>query len=182
MKTFMLCAMIALPLAAPAFADCPAGADQSDEMARLLAQVQAAPTEGASRRYSQGMWEIWLDAPDARAQDMLDRGLRATRSYDFATAYDYFTQLITYCPDYAEGYNQRAFVNFLRKDHAAALVDLDVAIDLNPTHVAAIAGRALTLMGLGRTEEGQQTLRAALDLNPWLSERRLLIEPEGEDL
>jgi len=92
---------------------------------------------------------------------------------------DAFDRLIDYCPDYAEGYNQRAFVNFLREDFAAALVDLDLALERRPRHVAAMSGKALTLMGLGRHDEAQEILREAVKLNPWIPEAGLL---QGEEL
>ena len=62
------------------------------------------------------------------------------------------------------------------------MTDLERALEINPTHVAALSGKALTLMGLGRDDEAQEVLRAALALNPWLSERSLLQEPPGEDI
>ena len=85
-----------------------------------------------------------------------------------------FDLLIAYCPNYAEGYNQRAFVNYLRRDFARALVDLERALALSPRHVAAMSGRALSLYGLGRLEEARIALESALAYNPWLTERYLL--------
>ena len=67
--------------------------------------------------------------------------------------------MVAYCPHYAEGYNQRAFVNFIARDYARALPDLEAAIERDPTHVAAIAGQALTLFGLGRMKAGRAVLR-----------------------
>jgi tetratricopeptide (TPR) repeat protein len=90
--------------------------------------------------------------------------------------------LIDYCPDYAEGYNQRAFVSFLTEDFEGALPDLDRTLELSPTHVGALAGKALTLLALSRQDEGQKVLKQALALNPWLSERALLSEPPGQDI
>ena len=101
---------------------------------------------------------------------------------DFDSARDALDALVVYCPDYAEGWNQRAFVAFLTADYEAALEDLDRALALNPQHVAALSGRALTEMALGRTEAGQTTLREALDLNPWIPERRFLVEAPGQDI
>jgi len=169
-------------LATPAFAECPAPPDISDAANALLEQAQAAPNEMAARGISGQLWELWATAPDQQAQALLDRGMTARASYNFVEALDAFDRLTEYCPDYAEGYNQRAFVNFLRQDFASALVDLDLALERSPRHVAAISGKALTLMGLGRNEEAQAVLREAVDLNPWISERSLLIEPEGEEL
>jgi tetratricopeptide (TPR) repeat protein len=110
---------------------------------------------------------------------MLDQGMMARSSYDFLRALDRFGALVAYCPHYAEGYNQRAFVNYMRGDYAKALPDLERALELNPLHVGALSGRALTLMALGEEAEGQKALREALEVNPWLAERHLL---KGEEL
>ena len=72
------------------------------------------------------------------------------------------------------GVNQRAFIYFLREDFAAALPDLDRTLVLSPRHIGALTGRALTLSALGRNAEATLSLRQALELNPWLSERHLL--------
>lgn len=158
----------------PAFAQCPAAPDHSGALNALILSAQIAPDETAARRVSQKMWELWADAPDETAQELLDQGMSRRAQYDFLGAIDALDKLVAYCPDYAEGYNQRAFVNFLRQNYAPALADLDRAIALSPRHIAALSGKALTLTGLGREQEAQQVLREALSLNPWLSERHLL--------
>ena len=43
-----------------------------------------------------------------------------------------------------------------------------------------MSGKALTLMGMGRPELAQSVLRDALELNPWLPERRYLVEEPGQ--
>lgn len=128
-----------------------------------------------------------MRAPDEAAQAALDAGLRARESYDFLGAIEEYDRLVSYCPTYAEGYNQRAFVAFLRQDYEAALTDLDTALDYSPRHVGAQSGRALTLLNLGRLAEARTQLLEALENNPWLSERFLLQEggplaPQGEDI
>ncbi len=178
-------ALIALFLATPALAqECPATPDHSTELTELIEAVQVAPDEGAARMLASDFWAIWTDAPDAYAQELLDEGMERRRVFDFNGALKALDALVSYCPDYAEGYNQRAFVNFLRQDFSAALPDLDRAIALSPRHVAALSGRALTLTGLGRKAEAALSLRAALALNPWLSERSLLpaLETGEEEL
>ena len=139
-------------------------------MEALLAEVQAAPDEGAARVVTNRMWELWTDAPDEIAQEMLNHGMAQRGSYDFLGAIAVLDRLVAYCPDYP-----------------SALVDLDRALELSPNHIAARAGRALTLLGLGRKDEARTDLKQALALNPWLSERSLLADggplaPEGEEL
>ena len=159
-------------------ATCPAAPDHDAAMTQLIDAVQAAPDEGSARLISNDMLALWADAPDGHAQELLNEGMSRRESYDFAGALIALDALVDYCPDYAEGYNQRAFVNFLRQDYAAALPDLERAIDLSPRHIAAIAGQALTLTALGRNGEAALVLRQALALNPWLNERHLLRQLE----
>jgi tetratricopeptide (TPR) repeat protein len=161
---------------------CPPVADHSAEIAALINEIRAAPNAASARPLSDSLWQIWTDAPDEKAQAMLDEGMRKRSSYDFLGARDVLDGLVDYCPDYAEGYNQRAFASYLRGDYAAALVDLDRALAILPNHVAAMSGKALTLIGLGRNDEAQEVLRQAVALNPWLSERALLVEKPGQDI
>ncbi|MEO0380576.1 MAG: tetratricopeptide repeat protein [Pseudomonadota bacterium] len=184
MKTALILAL----LSAPAWADtCPPAPDNTIALEALIDEIRAAPNERAAQPISGAMWELWLMAPDASAQEVLDQGMRQRNNYDFAGSIASFDRLVTYCPEYAEGYNQRAFSHFLTEDFGAALIDLDAALRLSPDHVGAQSGRALTLMNLGRIEEARAQMQAALKNNPWLSERALLAKgaplgPVGEDI
>lgn len=161
---------------------CPPVPDHTDRLSLLFGEIQLAPDQGSARMLSQGLWELWTDAPDEIAQELLDRGMERMRYGDHLGARDALDRLVRYCPDFAEGYNQRAFSHYLQLQFNEALTDLDIALRLNPEHLGALTGRALTLIGLGRENEAQIDLRTAVQLNPWLSERALLKEPPGEDI
>jgi tetratricopeptide (TPR) repeat protein len=170
-------------IAPPAFAEvCPPVADHSSRLTEIVADLSVSRGEGEARVLTEELWTLWTDAPDDRAQAMLDEGMRQRSGFDFLGARDTLDELVQYCPDYAEGYNQRAFANYLRQDFSAALVDLDRALEIIPNHIAALSGKGLTLMGLGRHDEAQDALRAAVEMNPWLQERSLLVEPLGQDI
>ena len=161
---------------------CPALPDRSEEISDLMAQLKASPSAQSAQWPSAALWEIWLTAPDARAQELLDDGTRHLRYGEFVSAEGVLDTLVDYCPDYAEGWNQRAFAKYLQKDFSGALSDLERALTLNPQHLGALSGQALSLIGLGDMEAAQDVLRGALELNPWLPERRYLAEPKGTDL
>jgi tetratricopeptide (TPR) repeat protein len=174
-------------LAFPALASCPEPRDVRRDMLNLIAKSQAAPNFTEGRRVSGEMWELWLQAPDEAAQEALDAGMRRRDVADFVGALEHFDRLTEYCPTYAEGFNQRAYLFFLSGRHDKALVDLDKALSLQPLHIAAQAGRALTLMNMGRIEEARAQMLIAVENNPWLSEKALLAEgaplgPKGKDI
>lgn len=175
MRTLAILPVTTLLAATPALAEvCPSAPDHSVELNALIETVKDAPNEYEAQQISVELWKFWADAPDERAQELLDEGMERRASFDYSGALDALNALVAYCPNYAEGYNQRAFVNFLRQDYEAALPDLDRTLEMNPRHIAALTGQALTLAALDRNWEAAIVLRRALEMNPWLSERRLL--------
>lgn len=170
-------------LASPAWAQvCPPAPDHTARQADIYAALRALPSAAGSQQMMGVLWSLWRDAPDAKAQALLDEGIAKREGYDYLGSRDTLDALVEYCPDYAEGYNQRAFASFLRQDYAAALYDLDEALRLSPEHTAAMTGKALTLMGLGRQDEAQALLKQAVAINPWLRERAMIIPDPGQDI
>jgi tetratricopeptide (TPR) repeat protein len=180
MRVLLILSVLSAPGAA--LSDCPPVPDHAAVKADLLADLARSSTAFEAASITSLLWQIWTAAPDAIAQEMLDDGMARIQAGDFAGAQAALDPLTTYCPAYAEGWNQRAYAAFLMQDYDRALADLDRALAIDPGHVAALSGRALTLFGLGREQEARDTLRAALTLNPWLRERELLGTIPGTDL
>ena len=179
MKIAFLMALCATPALAQ---DCPPAPDFDAEKAEIYREMRIARDETDARILSDSLWRMWLQAPDEQAQALLDQGMDQRNVADYLGARQTLGRLIDYCPDYAEGYNQRAFASFLAGDYAAALTDLEEALARDPRHLGALTGKALTQMGLGEDDAAQATLREALRLNPWLAERHLLTGPPEQEL
>ena len=181
MRLTILACVAAGPLWAGA---CPEPPDHSAAMSELIDAARAAPDEATGRALSDDMWALWADAPDDKAQDLLNEAMARRRVADYEGALAAADALVAYCPEYSEGYNQRAFIHFLKQDFSAALPDLERTLELTPRHTAALTGQALTLSALGRNAEATLSLREALTFNPWLSERHLLpqLEQQEQDL
>ena len=170
---------VLLLAASGAAADCPPVPEIGAAADAAYARMRSAPDPGMAAAASATLWALWVRAPDEHAQALLDEGMGRRAVADLAGAVRALDALVAYCPDYAEGWNQRAFARFLAGDYEAALPDLDRALALRPRHLGALTGRALTLVALGRIREGQDDVRRGLELNPWLAERRLLdLDPE----
>ncbi|MEO0358803.1 MAG: hypothetical protein AAF386_11030 [Pseudomonadota bacterium] len=167
-------------LAAPVSA-CPAGADISQPLDRIYAQMAVAPNEATSQGLAGALWVLWLQAPDARAQDLLDRGMALRERGDYRDAEIVLTELVTYCPDYAEGWNQRAFARYLQANFEAALPDLERTLELRPRHLGALSGKALTHVAMGQGDMAIPLIRRMVRLNPWARERDM-IEDFGTEL
>ena len=175
MRILPLILLAVLP--ASAWADtCPpldTGARQA-ALAPHYKALKASKNERGAAGPNDEIWKIWKQAPDAKAQAMLDVGIGQIRAADYAGAQAALEDLVAYCPAYAEGWNQLAFAKFLAGDLDGALADLEITLELLPNHYAALAGRGLTLMRMGRPELAHNALREALEYHPWMHERHML--------
>ena len=171
----LILSVLAAPIAALAeTCDISASPVTSEERAPLFERLKVAETETEGHVQAQLIWKIWHIAPDPKAQNLLNLGKRKINESDYAEAENVLSELIEYCPDYAEGWNQRAFARFLAGDLDGSLEDLDRTMELEPKHFAALAGRGLTLLRQGRPVLAHQAIREAMAIHPWLSERHLL--------
>jgi tetratricopeptide (TPR) repeat protein len=178
-------AVLVLVLAAgPVLAQesCPTAPDHEAAKAELLRDLRVARDATDAALITGDLWRLWTDAPDGQAQALLDEGMRLIRALDYDASEAVLGDLVGYCPDYAEGWNQRAFARFLKGAFDGALGDLDRALAIDPRHVPALSGKALVLMHLGRQDEAQLVLREAVRMNPWLQERTLLTIPMDVEL
>ena len=157
---------------------CPEPPVIDPQMDEIYAQMQIVPDQMNARILNAALWKLWLEAPDPYSQGLLDNAMERMRVADFETAERDLTSLVSYCPWYAEGWNQRAYTYYLTERFPLALSDLEQALKANPRHLGALTGKALTLIKMDRNAEAQPILRDALALNPWLSERALLTDED----
>lgn len=150
-------------------------AETTSERERLFEALKTAKTEREGRLAENAIWNWWLDqAPTREVRASIDHGMKRRESYDFEAAEAAFDEAIEKAPDYAEGWNQRAFARFLRDNIDGALSDLEKAVELDPDHFAAWSGMYHVLMRMGRPEVAVAALSRAVTIHPWLKERGML--------
>ena len=157
-------------------------AETSDRRQQLFAALKNAQTEREGRAAENAIWNWWLSqAPSPEVRAAIDHGMERRESYDFEAAEAAFDIAVRDAPDYAEGWNQRAFARFLRDNHEGALSDLEMAVELDPDHFAAWSGMFHVLFRMGRTEVAFSALSRAVAIHPWLKERGMLPpDPEAD--
>lgn len=142
---------------------------------RLFKALRTAKTEREGRLAENAIWNWWLDqAPTLEVREAIDYGMKRREAYDFEAAEQAFDKAVQQAPDYAEGWNQRAFVRFLRDNIDGSLSDLEKAVDLDPDHFAAWSGMYHVLIRMGRPEVAVSALSRAVTIHPWLKERGML--------
>jgi len=71
-------------------------------------------------------------------------------------------------PQFAEGWNKRATIRYLRQNFAASIGDCQETLTRNPNHFAASAGQGLCHMALDEYREAVICFRRALEIHPHL--------------
>ena len=161
-------------------------AENFDRQARLdeiFAELKIAPNEYRSRLIAEQMWLVFMMTPDEETAEDLNKALQARSSHDFDKALAILNSVVSRHPDYAEGWNQRAFIHFLKQDHTRSIKDCERALELEPRHVGCMSGLArIFIQHMGRPKAGLGMLRKAMELHPWIQDRVLLNQLQLEEL
>jgi tetratricopeptide (TPR) repeat protein len=88
------------------------------------------------------IWDIWSIAENIEAQEIFDEGNNMMDRGSLEEAIALFTQVIDLKPDFAEGWNKRATVLFLKGDLKASISDIQKTLELEPRHFGALDGLA----------------------------------------
>ena len=155
-------------------AECPNNPAIEVELNQAYEKLKFAKLPKDAQLVVNQLWGLWTKAPDERAQQLLKSGMLRMRQGDLVKAEADLTRLIDYCPNYAEGYNQRAFARYLALDFENALPDLITALELRPRHLGALSGKGLTHKAMGQEREAEIEFRKALALNPFMPERNMI--------
>lgn len=158
-------------LASPSLAEtCPAPRPERSEIRmELLDRLAATKTPMEGQSAADALWMLWMRGPDERATLLLRQGMAAMREAALGRAEDILTELVAYCPDFAEGWNQRAFTRFLAGRDEASLADIEEVLKREPSHFGALSGQARIYLRQGRAELAQIAIGKAISVHPWLA-------------
>jgi tetratricopeptide (TPR) repeat protein len=149
------------------------------ERAALFAALAAAKNGPDAREIEDRLWTFWRSFADEQSRQLLQESHDAQLRFDYDEAILYMQELVKHAPQFAEGWNQLAYVYFLAGKYDESLAALDRTLALEPMHYAALAGKGIILIQEGKDAEAQAPLKRALAIDPWLKERNLIENPGG---
>jgi tetratricopeptide (TPR) repeat protein len=128
------------------------------------------------------LWRVWCRSDDPETDRVFRSGVEAMQRRKLAEAEALFSRVIELKPDFAEGWNKRATVRFMRRDFTGSIADCRQTLARNPNHFGAASGQGLCHMSLNEFAEAALYFRRALEIHPHLDAARhnlALAEAEG---
>ncbi len=142
----------------------------------LFAQLASAASELEAGAIERRIWSLWLATDDEAIAPWLSRGLAALEARNLGAALQAFDRVVELAPDYAEGWNKRAALHWLRGAYEASVADIDRTLALEPRHFGALSGLAMIREAQGRPFEALEALEKLLHIHPRLPYLRERIE------
>lgn len=136
----------------------------------LFIKLKNARDEATAREAENAIWQQWMMSGDEKIDAMMRDAMRRRSSYDFAGALKVLNEVIAMKPDYPEVWNQRATVYFHQQSYEQSLEDVARALELEPRHFGAMAGRGVVRYFQGKPALAIQNILQAAEYHPYLKE------------
>jgi len=128
------------------------------------------------------LWSAWCRSGDVEADRIFRSGVEAMQQGKLAQAEEFFDRVIALKPDFAEGWNKRATLRYMRRNYSGSIADCQQTLARNPHHFGAASGQGLCHLSLNEFREAAVCFRRALEIHPHLDAVRhnlALAEAEG---
>jgi tetratricopeptide (TPR) repeat protein len=136
----------------------------------LFASLKRESNEVKAARIAAQIQAQWQNSGSATVDLMMGWSAKAMEDKKYSVALDFLDQVVVMKPDYAEGWNRRATLNFMMNDYGRSMADIQKTLALEPRHFGAMAGMAAILKDTGRKEAALQAFERVLTVYPMLRE------------
>ena len=153
----------------------------------LFEALKHAPNEEAAKAVADRIWGIWMNSGGDTTNLLISRVRNAMEAKDYDLALQLLDAAIEFKPEYAEAWNQRATVYFLKKDYQRAVSDLAQVIAREPRHFGALFGLGVIMQEFGDDKRALEVYRKLLEIDPHMKRvpelvKQLTEKVEGRDI
>ena len=143
-------------------------ADSTEVLDRLFAQLRQANDEATANLLAGAIQTLWLRSGSPTADLLMKQAADAMGKQQYGAALVILDTVVELNPDFAEGWNRRATLQFMRGDYTSSLRDIDQVLALEPRHYGALSGQGAILKQRGDGRKALRALRRARQVNPQL--------------
>jgi len=153
----------------------------------LYAYLEATPDAHSTVPLVAAIERLWLYSGSDTIDVLMERALKAVGEQDLDLAEKFTDTIVELDPGFAEGWNRKALVAYLRNDYEGAMDALRRVLALEPSHFKALDGLAQVLSDAGEKKAALATYRRLLAVHPYWqgakeAAEKLEEEVEGHDI
>lgn len=132
----------------------------------LYAHLAASGSPEEAAPLVMAIERLWLYTGSDTVDVLMERVLKAVTEQRFDLAEQLSDAIVAMAPGYAEGWNRRALVAYLKQDFAGAVSALRRALALEPSHFKALDGIAQVMRESGERRAALEAYRRLSDIHP----------------
>lgn len=141
-------------------------AERAKLLSNLYAYLATAETETDAQPIAAAIEKLWLFNGSDTTGLLMDRAAKAIADKNYAVALEFLDAVVDLAPDYAEGWNRRAYVHYLNNDIERMVGDLRRCLALEPNHFRALEGLAQVMRETGQKKAALKAYQKLLEINP----------------
>ncbi|MCC0036911.1 MAG: hypothetical protein H6887_16810 [Hoeflea sp.] len=165
--TAILCGSIQdMPARAETSTPATASVQPASTLDTLFAELKRERDERQAKRISERIWAKWRDSGSATANLLMQWADKAMADNKNGLALDLLDQVVVLMPEYPEGWNRRATLNYTLGHHDKSMSDISRVLALEPRHFGAIAGMAAIVAASGNDELELKAWEQMLEIYP----------------
>ena len=144
----------------------PEAPSRTELLKKLYADLATAKDAAEAEPIVGAIQEIWVQSDSPTASLLLNRALAAAQEKNYEQALQFLDYLTGLYPDWAEGFNRRAYLYVVRLDYARALGDLRRVLALDPGNFRALEGLVQVLRTMGQDKAALEVVRELIKVHP----------------
>jgi tetratricopeptide (TPR) repeat protein len=142
----------------------------ADEKAKVLndlyAHLATANDEQSAKSVADTIERLWLQSGSETINLLMERAGTALKAKNAELALRLLDYDVELAPDYAEGYNRRAYVHFSQNNLESAVGDLRRTLALEPNHFKALDGLGQIWREHGNKKGALRVIKQLLEIYP----------------
>ena len=154
----------------------PLALERRKALDKLYGKLAVAADTAEAKGLADLIGAVWMRSSSDTANLLMQRAMLSMQAKDYAVATQVLDKLVTIEPTWAEAWNKRASVRFLKGDLDGSMTDVEHVLALEPNHFGALEGMAMILQRTGLDKQALEVWRRALKVYPHQPEVEQAVE------
>jgi tetratricopeptide (TPR) repeat protein len=139
---------------------------QQVSLDELFSRLKLEADAQKARFIERAIWNRWTQSGSETIDLLMNWSATAMKEKKWSAAFDLLDQVVVLAPHYAEGWNRRATLYFLRAQYGRSIHDIEQVLKLETRHFGAMAGLGNILQKLDNDKRALVMWKNVLEVYP----------------